>query len=229
MAQTREGAVKIAAAKCGITTEEYIIRTESGLKRCTKCKEWKAAELFGKDSTRYDGRSAHCLECGRVKERKVMKGNKPSPMKGKQFSAEARANMGRKAGFTSPRKDIPLPPEQREHLSKVMRSSPNLVRGTAHHAYKDGQYERRKNLRRSVEYADWRKAIFTRDNFTCQDCGDNRGGNLQAHHIKGFAEHAESRFDVDNGITLCQTCHERRHLKPAPLAKCRRKKHPLPA
>jgi hypothetical protein len=32
---------------------------------------------------------------------------------------------------------------------------------------------------------------------------------------------------VENGITLCQDCHEKVHLKPIPI-KCRRKKHPRP-
>jgi 5-methylcytosine-specific restriction endonuclease McrA len=58
----------------------------------------------------------------------------------------------------------------------------------------------------------WRKAVYQRDNYCCQDCGDDSGGNLNAHHIKrrencdNFEKHA-----VWNGVTLCRDCHADRH------------------
>ncbi|WP_416360620.1 HNH endonuclease [Burkholderia gladioli] len=52
-----------------------------------------------------------------------------------------------------------------------------------------------------------------RDRFTCQHCGDARGGNLHAHHILPFATHPELRVDVSNGITLCKPCHKAVHAK----------------
>ena len=54
----------------------------------------------------------------------------------------------------------------------------------------------------------WRVAVFERDDYTCQECGE-RGGRLQAHHIKSYYEHPESRFGVDNGQTLCADCHKK--------------------
>ena len=61
-------------------------------------------------------------------------------------------------------------------------------------------------LRASPEYIQWRKAVYKRDDYTCQQC-KSKGGRLEAHHIKPFATHPELRFDVDNGITLCKSCH----------------------
>jgi 5-methylcytosine-specific restriction endonuclease McrA len=65
-----------------------------------------------------------------------------------------------------------------------------------------------KRIRASVEYKAWRKAVFERDNWTCQMCS-GRGGILQADHIKPFALFPELRFDVSNGRTLCLDCHSK--------------------
>jgi 5-methylcytosine-specific restriction endonuclease McrA len=63
----------------------------------------------------------------------------------------------------------------------------------------------------SLRYERWRNEIYKRDNFTCQKCGDSTGGNLNAHHLKGFTKHPELRFNINNGITLCKLCHKKEH------------------
>lgn len=67
--------------------------------------------------------------------------------------------------------------------------------------------ERKRN---SNEYQNWRAKVFTRDNFTCQIC-QKVGGELNAHHIRPYAKYEENRLDVDNGVTLCITCHKMVH------------------
>jgi ribosomal protein L37AE/L43A len=48
--------------------------------------------------------------------------------------------------------------------------------------------------------------VFERDNFTCQKCGKH-GGTLNAHHILNFNDNPDKRYDISNGITLCDSCH----------------------
>lgn len=67
---SRLGVLKIAAKKGGLSLEEYQGRLASGLKRCTFCEEWKAIDQFAADATRWDGKTAGCIECrnGRSQE-----------------------------------------------------------------------------------------------------------------------------------------------------------------
>lgn len=73
--------------------------------------------------------------------------------------------------------------------------------------------EERQKLRKSIEYTRFRRKVFKRDKHTCQKCGDNQGGNLNAHHIRNHSTHKELRYDVNNGITLCKKCHIEFHKK----------------
>lgn len=63
--------------------------------------------------------------------------------------------------------------------------------------------------RNMPQYTEWRSAVYERDQYTCQECGAN--GKLVAHHIKQWAHHPDLRFDVSNGITLCNDCHVLKH------------------
>lgn len=65
-----------------------------------------------------------------------------------------------------------------------------------------------KSPRPRYENSQWRKAVFERDNYTCQFCGQ-RGGSLQADHILPYHSHTEVRWSLDNGRTLCVSCHKK--------------------
>lgn len=76
--------------------------------------------------------------------------------------------------------------------------------------YQENYEDDVKIIRRSGDYAIWRKAVFERDGYTCQFCGE-KGGKLNAHHIKKFSDYPALRFVVGNGITLCESCHRKVH------------------
>lgn len=59
----------------------------------------------------------------------------------------------------------------------------------------------------STEYKNWRMEVFKRDEFKCKHCGDM--GYITAHHIKSFAHYPDLRFEVTNGLTLCEPCHSK--------------------
>lgn len=64
--------------------------------------------------------------------------------------------------------------------------------------------------RTSQRYKQWRLFVLDRDNYTCQECG-KKSSMLIVHHIVHWAKSPEDRFNVDNGITLCNECHKKIH------------------
>ena len=77
-------------------------------------------------------------------------------------------------------------------------------------------------MQQSFQSRQWRSDIFQRDDYICQEC-DKRGGNLECHHKKEFsiilkenniktldeAIHCEELWNLNNGITLCEKCHNK--------------------
>lgn len=82
-----------------------------------------------------------------------------------------------------------------------------LRSGENNNKWNGGVTSDNEKIRKSLDYINWRNSIFERDNYTCQCCGDDVGGNLQAHHIVNFSEFEDLRFDITNGICLCVNCH----------------------
>lgn len=94
----------------------------------------------------------------------------------------------------------------KESLEKIREARKKQV-GERHPQWKGGITPIDKKIRNSIQYRLWREAVFARDNWTCLKCS-KRGGDLEAHHIKSFAEYPELRFAIDNGITYCEDCHK---------------------
>jgi 5-methylcytosine-specific restriction endonuclease McrA len=75
-------------------------------------------------------------------------------------------------------------------------------------------------LRTGRRYKLWRDKVFRRDKYVCRECR-KRGGSLNAHHDKPFATYKALRFDVSNGITLCEDCHAKKHPNIKTIKKTR--------
>lgn len=78
--------------------------------------------------------------------------------------------------------------------------------------WKGGISVENRSIYQSIEYRDWRDKIFKRDNYTCQVCYKTNC-ELNAHHIKIWRKYPELIFDIDNGLTLCVKCHNKKHIR----------------
>ena len=100
-----------------------------------------------------------------------------------------------------------------ETLEKLRISHLGLATGEKHWNWKGGITPINEKIRKSDKYKQWRKAVFIRDNYTCQKCKARNGNGkrivLHADHIKPFALFPELRFALNNGRTLCIGCHRK--------------------
>ncbi|MDR6779334.1 hypothetical protein J2W98_003614 [Paenibacillus peoriae] len=84
--------------------------------------------------------------------------------------------------------------------------------GDKHHSWNpflDRNY--RIKRRNYLEYREWTKLVYERDNYTCQCCWKRGSQRLNAHHLDGYHWCKDKRTDINNGITLCELCHSDFH------------------
>ena len=104
-------------------------------------------------------------------------------------------------------------PKNRQKYMNTLHSKTSLdkrrrsIMGEKHWNWQGGKTNESRRIRNSFEIKEWRKAVFARDNWTCQMCNVRGGVVLHADHIKSFAHYPELRFELANGRTLCITCH----------------------
>lgn len=143
-----------------------------------------------------------CSDCGKVRETKAYRGNsvcRSCSKKGVVFTREhrariSRAKIGQNAG------------EKNHFYGK------KYARPEDHPSYNHSLTAEDRAERRLINgYYEWTYEVKKQAEFTCEACGDNRGGNLVSHHKEGYSMNKERRIDVTNGVCLCDTCHKDFH------------------
>lgn len=84
-----------------------------------------------------------------------------------------------------------------------------VKRGKDHWNWKGGITPLTQRTRTSEEANAWKLAVLHRDNYACRVCQSK--DNLHAHHINSWAEFPEDRYILENGLTLCHSCHTQYH------------------
>ncbi len=98
---------------------------------------------------------------------------------------------------------------------KCMQIGASLKTGENSPSWKGGISFLKKRIRKTIEWKEWRRRVFERDNYTCQMCGirssKERWAEIHPHHIKSYSKYPDLRFDINNGQTLCSKCHHQLH------------------
>lgn len=152
-------------------------------------------------------------EESKAKMRKAKEKNCAKFWLGKKHSEETKKKIGNsKKGqipWSKTQKGIHLSPNSEFKKGTIPWNKGKPVeslRGENHWNWQGGKTPITRLLRNSLEYILWRTAVLMRDDYACQDCGQV-GGKLEADHIKPWAYFPELRFAIDNGRTLCVSCH----------------------
>jgi hypothetical protein len=90
---------------------------------------------------------------------------------------------------------------------------PNKYKGSNNHNWNPNltDDDRQEIGRYDEGYNKWRRAVYLKDGFKCVCCKSDKRGTFVAHHLDGYANFPEKRTDVDNGVTLCVSCHKDFH------------------
>lgn len=107
--------------------------------------------------------------------------------------------------------------EHRANLSKALKGRKAwwIPKGEKAYNWQGGKTAELQRIRNTVQYKEWREAVFKRDRYRCLDCGlKNERGlgktlRLNADHIYSFAKYPRLRFELENGRTLCEDCHRK--------------------
>ena len=129
---------------------------------------------------------------------------------GKVFSEEHK----RKISLAHQGKKLSEETKEKLSLAKKQIGTPWLIGENHFRWIKDRTQLKRYNDdakdRRSPAYANWRLNVCKRDNYKCKMNNQDCSGKIIAHHILGWSQHPELRYEVNNGITLCQFHHPRK-------------------
>lgn len=137
-------------------------------------------------------------------KQKISKGNKGKKLGkvGKKWTEETRMKM------------IPILTGR-----KWKEESKLKIKGKNHYRYiKDRSKLAKKQNRNDSAYKEWRKQVWLRDNFKCKIANPDCKGKIEAHHILGWSEHPELRYEINNGITLCHAHHPRKRAEEKRLS-----------
>lgn len=110
-----------------------------------------------------------------------------------------------------------------KHSLETRKKMSNSRKGAKCNFWKGGVTRLSILIRTCFLYRQWRSDVFTRDNFTCQECGDATGGNINADHkiplsalLRKYeitnirqAHKCVALWDINNGRTLCEPCHKK--------------------
>lgn len=172
-------------------------------------------ERFCKDCGKKLGKQS-CYKLNSFCGSCVKKGNR-NPMYGKSGRVGMKHSLESLKKMSIAQNRVWADKNYREMMSRIKMGKPGYwtgkhrhhMTGEKHWFWEGGKTEEAVKIRNSMEYKQWRLAVFTRDNFTCKLCGGHKSKDIEVDHIFAFSDYPELRLDIENGRTLCKECHRK--------------------
>lgn len=162
----------------------------------------------------------------RISETLKTKGIVPPSRLGVRFTKEQKAHLSFKKqerkkllGYiNSPetRKKISLARKgmrfTEEHKANISKNRRGKGMKEQHYLFKVDRNELKTDRRHAYDsrYKIWMRQVKNRDGWKCRITNQECSGRMEAHHILGWMEYPELRYQINNGITLCHFHHPRK-------------------
>lgn len=118
-------------------------------------------------------------------------------------------NLGRKHSVETKMKLSQIVKGRKYPIESIQQRS-----GENHYLWIEDRTKLKKSdTRNDSAYFEWRKNVWLRDNFKCKIANPDCEGKIEAHHILGWSEYVELRYEINNGITLCHAHHPRKRAE----------------
>lgn len=175
------------------------------LRKCKHCNEEKELEKFVRQGNLYRYKCKECLNAslrtGKPHEGRFKKGH----IGGKRFEKGHHGGVQFEKGLV-PWNKGKTGVYSEETLKKISETGKGR-KHTEETKQRIAEKVRTGKSRISWAFKNWRKQVFERDKYICQNCGNIEIKKLHPHHIIPWRICEEKRFDVTNGTTLCSSCH----------------------
>ena len=180
----------------------------------TECTTLKSEETI---RAKYNVSSVRKLEWvnDKIVQTNLQKYGHVNPFGNNDIKAKLKDTNLKKYGYTSYSKTQEFKDNNSKKLKEFYQQHPEKILSKESSPKWIGDADYKRNERATLEYNNWRKQVYERDNYTCQCCKMKRTSSYQpslnAHHIENFASNPSKRTDVNNGVTLCEICHNKFH------------------
>lgn len=170
------------------------------LRKCVKCNLEKEITLFRRRKRWF---SHTCKECY-AKPYRTGKPNTGRFQKGHKSASGFKKNQ---IGYWKGKKRTPEQIEKTASKLRGRKQKPEYIEKRRLAYLASPKVFRNGKSRRSTKSVQWSLSIRNRDGNKCTKCGTTE--KLHAHHIVPWKDNEELRYELSNGITLCNSCHKK--------------------
>ncbi len=123
-----------------------------------------------------------------------------------------------KLGKKGNRAGVKASDETRKKISESKKGKPSYKKGKEWIEFRGENHPRWIKDRTQVKldadrggplHKQWSRDVKNRDGWKCRIANSDCSGRMESHHILGWKEYPELRYQLNNGITLCHAHHPR--------------------